>query len=218
MMDPDYDVFRAVVSAGSLSAAGRALGISPAMMSKRITRLEQRLGARLLHRSTRRMNLTAQGERLYADLAGVAAALSEAEDRVRGNTTVPAGPLRITAPTSFGRMHIAPHVGSFLEAHPRIALKIDLSDDYSDLMQAPFDLAIRIADSAESGLAAHPPVDQPPCPVRGAVFYIAATDVPKASMRLKLTASSPPRDNCPGASSAPRGRLRSKARATSTQF
>jgi DNA-binding transcriptional LysR family regulator len=155
MMDPDYDLFLAVVKAGSLSGAARAQFMSPAMVSKRLGRLEHRLGARLLHRSTRRMALTPQGERLHADLLVIANALAEAEARMSGDADIPSGPLRISAPTSFGRLHVAPHMGRFLELYPQIAFTLDLSDAFLDLYSARVDLAIRISAQVQSGLTAH---------------------------------------------------------------
>lgn len=155
MMDPDYDLFVAIVAAGSLSAAGRRLGLSPAMVSKRLRRLEGRLGAHLLRRSTRRLALTARGERLHEDLLAIMTALRAAEDRVRGGAHEPAGVLLVSAPTSFGRMHIAPHIGRFLERHPRVELALDLSDDFIDLTAQRVDLAIRITADLPPGLVAH---------------------------------------------------------------
>lgn len=144
MMDPDHELFTTIVDEGGLAAAGRRLHISPAMMSKRLARLEERLGARLIHRTTRRLALTPAGERLHADLRSILAALDEAERRVSGVSAVAAGPLRITAPTSFGRLHLAPWLPRFLDDHPRIDLTLNLSDDFADLIEARADLAIRI--------------------------------------------------------------------------
>jgi DNA-binding transcriptional LysR family regulator len=144
MMDPDHVLFVAVVDEGGLAAAGRRLHISPAMMSKRLARLEERLGAKLIHRTTRRLALTPAGERLHADLRGILAALDDAERRVSGASAIASGPLRITAPTSFGRMHLAPYLQRFIDAHPRVELSVDLSDDFVDLIDSRADLAIRI--------------------------------------------------------------------------
>lgn len=154
MMDPDYELFAAIVDEGGMAAAGRRLAISPAMVSKRLMRLEERLGARLIHRTTRRLTLTPAGERLNEDLRGILATLAEAEQRVSGLSMVVAGSLRVSAPTSFGRMHIAPHLEVFLEQHPRVELQIDLSDGYADLIGTRTDLAIRITADPGRGLAA----------------------------------------------------------------
>jgi DNA-binding transcriptional LysR family regulator len=155
MMDPDYDLFAAIVEAQSLSAAARRLGLSPASISKRLNRLEERLGARLIHRTTRRMALTPQGHRLHQDLVAIRAALKAAEDRITGRADLPAGPLRVTAPTSFGRLHVAPFLGAFLDRYPRIALELDLSDSFIDLMASRYDLAIRITAQVGAGLVGH---------------------------------------------------------------
>lgn len=144
MMDPDHELFACIVDEGGLAAAGRRLHISPAMMSKRLARLEDRLGARLIHRTTRRLALTPAGERLHADLRGILAALEAAERRVSGTSAIASGPLRITAPTSFGRMHLAPYLQRFIDAHPRVELRVDLSDEFADLIESRADLAIRI--------------------------------------------------------------------------
>ncbi|HUD90367.1 LysR family transcriptional regulator [Sphingobium sp.] len=154
MMDPDHELFVTVVDEGGLAAAGRRLHISPAMMSKRLARLEERLGAKLVHRTTRRLALTPAGERLHADLRGILAALDEAERRVSGASAVASGPLRITAPTSFGRMHLAPYLQRFIDAHPKVELTVDLSDDFADLIESRADLAIRITADPGPGLAA----------------------------------------------------------------
>lgn len=154
MMDPDHELFVTVVDEGGLAAAGRRLHISPAMMSKRLARLEERLGAKLVHRTTRRLALTSAGERLHADLRGILAALDEAERRVSGASAVASGPLRITAPTSFGRMHLAPYLRRFIDAHPKVDLTVDLSDDFADLIESRVDLAIRITADPGPGLTA----------------------------------------------------------------
>lgn len=155
MMDPDYTLFARVVAAGSLSAAGRELHLSPAMVSKRLSRLEQRLGARLIHRTTRRLATTEIGQVFYQDVTNILAAAAAAEARVAGVADIPAGRLRVSAPTSFGRLHIAPYLRGFLDAHPRIQLELDLSDGFVDMIKDRVDLAIRIAAAADGGLVSH---------------------------------------------------------------
>ncbi|SEJ65229.1 DNA-binding transcriptional regulator, LysR family [Sphingobium sp. AP50] len=154
MMDPDHELFVCIVDEGGLAAAGRRLHISPAMMSKRLARLEERLGAKLVHRTTRRLALTPAGERLHADLRGILAALDEAERRVSGASAMASGSLRITAPTSFGRMHLAPYLQRFIDAHPKVELTVDLSDVFADLIESRADLAIRITADPGPGLTA----------------------------------------------------------------
>lgn len=145
MFDPDFEIFLAVVEAGSVSAASRTAGSSPASFSKRLARLEERVGARLIHRTTRRMELTAQGHVMYHELGAIRAAIDAVEDRVSGREDNPAGPVRLSAPTSFGRLHLAPVLADFAERFPRVVLEVDLSDNYIDLAASRFDLAIRIA-------------------------------------------------------------------------
>lgn len=155
MIDPDYEVFVAIVEAGGLSGAGRALRLSPASVSKRLARLEERLGVRLLHRTTRRIALTGEGDVLYRDLVTVLGELKAAEDRVLGLASHAAGPLRMTAPTSFGRMYLAPCIAAFLAENPLVELDLDLSDGFVDLTQSRYDLAIRITAQPPPGMTAH---------------------------------------------------------------
>lgn len=154
-MDPDYALFASVVEAGSLSAAARALAISPAMVSKRLARLEARLGVQLIHRTTRRLALTDAGGAFHADLTIILQSLREAEHRVMGTSAHPSGRLRVSAPTSFGRLHVTPHLHAFLSAHPRITVELDLTDAYVDLIAQRIDVAIRIAADVPASLAAH---------------------------------------------------------------
>ncbi len=184
MMDPDYELFAAIVAAGSLSAAGRTLGISPAMMSKRLTRLETRLGTRLLHRTTRRLALTPQGQGLHQDLQAIIGAIRDAEHRVAGGMDAPSGPLRVSAPTSFGRIHVAPHLARFVAQHPAVELLFDLSDAYVDLMAAQVDLAIRVTAQAGPGLTAHRLADSERV-LCAAPAYLSAHGAPDSLAALK---------------------------------
>lgn len=154
-MDPDYALFATVVDHGSLSAAARALRFSPAMVSKRLARLEARLGVRLIHRTTRRLALTEAGERFHGDVVAILAAMRDAEARLTGIRDRPSGPLRVSAPTSFGRLHIAPYLHRFVTDHPAVALHLDLTDTAVDLFGGRIDLAIRITDAVPTSVAAH---------------------------------------------------------------
>ncbi|MBX9664648.1 MAG: LysR family transcriptional regulator [Novosphingobium sp.] len=155
MFDPDYDLFLAIVEAGSISAAARAQGASTAALSKRLARLEERLSARLVHRTTRRLALTPAGQDLHDALLPLRSTLKAAEERVSGRHAHVRGPLRLTAPTSFGRMHVVPHVPTFLAAHPDVRLQLDLSDEFADLLDGSCDLAIRIGAKIGNGLTGH---------------------------------------------------------------
>lgn len=151
----DYDLFARIVAAGSLSAAARRLSLSPAQVSKRLAALEQRLGVQLLHRTTRRLTLTAAGERFHADIVLALAAIEQAENRLGGIRDEPSGPLRVSAPTSFGRLHIAPHLHRFVEAHPQVMLEFDLSDGSVDLFGGYYHLAVRITAEPPASLVGH---------------------------------------------------------------
>lgn len=153
-MDADYALFAKIIESGSLSAAGRAVGLSPAMVSKRLARLEARLGAALVNRTTRRLALTETGERFHRDVLAILKAVEEAEARAGGERGGPAGLLRVSAPTSFGRLHIAPHLKRFLDAYPRITLDLDLSDGFVDLMADRIDVAVRITPTVGGGVSA----------------------------------------------------------------
>ncbi|RVT94616.1 LysR family transcriptional regulator [Sphingomonas crocodyli] len=144
MIDPDAEVFVEVVKAGSLAAAARALGLSAPLVSRRLSRLEARLGVALAHRTTRRFELTSIGEAYYRDMTVVLDAWQTAETRAKQPARIASGPLRISAPTSFGRLYIAPALKGFLDAHPHVAITLDLTDAYVDLTAMRFDLAIRI--------------------------------------------------------------------------
>lgn len=150
----DYALFACIVATGSLSSAGREFRFSPAMISKRLARMEERLGAQLIRRTTRRIELTETGARFHADVLRILAAIERAEDIVVSGTNKPAGPLRISAPTSFGRLHVAPLIPPFLAAHPRVELVLDLADDFIDLLSGRYDLAIRITATVDNGLDA----------------------------------------------------------------
>jgi len=151
----DYALFAAVVEEGSLSAAGRMLKLSPAMVSKRLAALERRLGARLIQRTTRRSVPTDVGQAFYEQVATIVPAIRRAEEMVAGRAGLPSGRLRISAPTSFGRLHIAPWLKDFLDAYPGIALEIDLTDHFVDLVAERIDLAVRIGLPPDSALAYH---------------------------------------------------------------
>jgi DNA-binding transcriptional LysR family regulator len=154
-MDRDYRLFARIVDLGSLSAAGRELGLSPAAASKRLAALEASLGARLIHRTTRRLTTTEAGRIFHEDVRAILAAMEAAEARVAGRAEAPSGLLRIAAPTSFGRLHVAPHLPAFLERHPAVKVELLLDDGFTDLLAERVDVALRITATAPgSGLTA----------------------------------------------------------------
>lgn len=150
----DLDIFARVARTGNMSAAGREMGLSPAVISKRISLLEERLNARLFHRTTRQLTLTETGEGYFRRVVDILSLCEEAEDFVSRRNTKPRGTLKVTAPTSFSRLHIAPRLGEFLEKYPEVKLDLHLTDHFEDIIRDGFDLAIRIGELQDSSLVA----------------------------------------------------------------
>jgi DNA-binding transcriptional LysR family regulator len=144
--------FVAVVEAGSFVGAADALGLSKAAVSRQVGELERRLGTRLLHRTTRRLSLTDDGQLFHARAKEVLAAIDEAESEITSRSGEPSGLLRINAPLTFGVLHLAPLWGRFADAHPKVSLEIDLSDRIVDLVEEGYDLAVRITNLPSSQL------------------------------------------------------------------
>lgn len=144
--------FVAVVEAGSFVAAADATGLSKAAVSRHVADLEERLGVRLLQRTTRRLSLTEDGQTFFARAKELLAAIDEAESEISARTGEPFGLLRINAPLSFGILHLAPLWGRFAERHPRISLDVTLADRVVDLVEEGYDLAVRITNLPSSAL------------------------------------------------------------------
>lgn len=147
-------VFAKVVEARSFTAAAAELGMSKSAVSKQISRLEDRLGARLLNRTTRRLSLTETGTAFYDRCARVVAEVQEAELAVTNLQAEPRGTLRVNAPMSFGHLHIAPAVPDFLARYPEVRVDMTMNDRFVDLIDEGFDVAIRIARLTDSSLIA----------------------------------------------------------------
>ena len=145
-------VFAAVVEAGSFVGASDVLNMSKAGVSRIVSELELRLGVRLLHRTTRRLSLTAEGEVFFARCKELLAGVEEAEAEITERRGQAVGLLKVSAPFSFGVLRLAPLWGEFLAAHPQIALEVTLSDRFVDLVDEGFDVAVRIASLASSSL------------------------------------------------------------------
>jgi len=154
-------VFVAAVTEGSLSRAARALGLSAAMATRHLDQLEARLGARLLHRSTRRLALTETGARYFDDCQRILADVDEADARAASQPLALGGELRMSAPLSFGVRHLAPMLPDFLAAHPALHVEIGFSDDRADLVMGRWDLGLRIGRLDEPGLQARKLADCP---------------------------------------------------------
>ncbi len=150
----DLEIFARVAAAGNMSAAGREMGLSPAVVSKRISHMEERLGARLFQRTTRQLKLTETGEGFYERVVKILKAIEEAESFVSQLSMKARGTLRITAPIGFSRKHIAPNLTTFMQRHPDLMIEMVLSDDVLDIVGEGIDLAIRIAELDNSSLVA----------------------------------------------------------------
>jgi DNA-binding transcriptional LysR family regulator len=147
-------VFSRVVASGSLSAAARELGLSPAVISRRLAALEARLGVRLINRTTRSLHLTDEGANYYDTCARLLSEIEEADAAVSAGRVEPQGVLKVALPASFGHQHIAPLIPQFAARFPKVQLALSLSDRNVNVIEEGFDLAIRIADLADSSLAA----------------------------------------------------------------
>ena len=144
--------FVSVATRGSLTAAARAEGVAPAIIGRRIDGLEERLGVRLLLRTTRRISLTHEGSAFLEDCQRLLADMANAEASVSAGGVKATGHLRITAPGGFGRRHVAPLVPSFHDVHPDVTISLNLSDRVTDLASEGFDCAVRVGDLPDSSL------------------------------------------------------------------
>jgi DNA-binding transcriptional LysR family regulator len=140
----DILVFMAVVEAGSFVAGGEAMGLSRSAAGKAIMRLEDRLGTRLLNRTTRKLSLTSEGRVFYERGLQVIASIDQAEASVAKKAGTPRGVLRLTAPDAFGRLVILPVIQKYLLQWPVVEVEASLSDRVADIVEEGFDLAIRI--------------------------------------------------------------------------
>lgn len=148
----EMQTFNAVVDAGSFVKAADALAMSKAAVSRYVVDMETRLGVRLLHRTTRRLSLTDEGQIFYVRSKELLAELAEAEDEITSRSEAASGLLRINAPFTFGVLHLAPLWGGFRAQHPQVKLEVTLADRLVDLVDEGYDVAIRIANLESSTL------------------------------------------------------------------
>jgi DNA-binding transcriptional LysR family regulator len=150
----DIEALVAVIESGTFSAAGERLGVAKSVISRRVSQLEQRLGSRLLHRTTRRLSLTEAGRNFYQRAVQILADLDDAEQGVSSASTELRGTLKLAAPLSFGLAHLSSALTDFLDQHPAIEVNLDLNDRHVNLVEEGFDLAVRIGQLEDSTLVA----------------------------------------------------------------
>ena len=144
--------FVSVATRGSLTAAAQAEGVAPAIMGRRLDALEERLGVKLLVRTTRRITLTHEGSAFLEDCQRLLTDVANAEASVSAGGVKASGHLRITAPAGFGRRHVAPLVPRFRELHGEVTISLNLSDRVVDIAGEGYDCAVRVGDMPDSSL------------------------------------------------------------------
>ncbi|QBR01605.1 LysR family transcriptional regulator [Paraburkholderia pallida] len=150
----DLNLFALVALKRNLAAAARELGVTPPAVSKRLAQLEQRLGVRLMNRTTRRLSLTPEGELYLANGTRILDELSELEQLVTRSRGEPTGLLRVNASFGFGRTHIAPAVSQFVERFPSIKIQLQLTERPLSLQEEGFDLGIRFGEVPDARINA----------------------------------------------------------------
>jgi DNA-binding transcriptional LysR family regulator len=145
-------VFTAVVDSASFVAAGEALGMSKAAVSRYVSELEQRLGVRLMHRTTRKLSLTPEGEVFLSRCRDILSSIEASEEEISTRRVTVSGLLKVSVPVSFGIRHLAPLWSEFLNQHPQVTLDVQLADRFIDLVDEGFDLAVRIGRLPDSSL------------------------------------------------------------------
>ena len=156
-----YTLFKVVVEQGSFAAAARKLDLSPSAVSKAISRIEQRLDARLFSRTTRSIKLTQAGTELYQRVQAIVAAVDEAELVVGELASAPRGDLRVVCSDAFAKQILVPMWQGFRHSYPRLRLHVLQGDGPIDLRQEDYDVAIRFAPPEQQGFAVHPLLPDP---------------------------------------------------------
>ncbi|MEQ8290492.1 MAG: LysR family transcriptional regulator [Gammaproteobacteria bacterium] len=177
-------VFAAVTRLGSFAAAADELNISNAMCSKYVRDLEEKLGARLLNRTTRQLSLTEVGSAYHTRVIDILTEVEEAERSVSEMQNRPVGTLRIMAPPSFGAFHIARAVKGYKTKYPEVAIDLLLSDDFDNLVDRGVDLAFRVGDLEDSSVVALP-VSSSRLIVCGSPDYFEQNGTPQSIDALK---------------------------------
>ncbi|GAA6205959.1 LysR family transcriptional regulator [Thalassotalea sp. SU-HH00458] len=148
------ELFVRISSTLNISTAGAELGLSPAVASSHVNKLEEKLGVRLIHRTTRKVSLTEEGQAFLHHAEDVLSSVEAAKASVGAGSSSPMGTLRIAAPASFGRMHLVPALAQFMQNFPHLKIDLKLSDTIVDLVEGGFDIAIRNSELKDSSLIA----------------------------------------------------------------
>jgi len=198
-------VFAEVVATGSFTEAARRLGLSKASVSREVARLERRLGAQLLRRTTRKMSLTEIGEIFHAGCQRVAEEAEQAERSVGALQAEPRGEIRLAVSVSFGQLHVAPRLPAFLARYPKVRLSVEMQDRMVDLVSEKYDVAIRISGRLDDATL----VQRRLCPIRfvvcAAPAYLRRHGTPRAPAELE-------RHNCLGIGASPWRPMLARAR------
>ncbi|MET0068221.1 MAG: LysR family transcriptional regulator [Candidatus Thiodiazotropha sp.] len=176
--------FVAVVESGRFTTAAERLGIGKSVISRRVSELEEHLGALLLHRTTRQLSLTEAGRTFYPRAVQVLEDLSDAEQSVSQAQQELSGRIRLAAPLTFGLLHLAPALTAFMDLHPKVVLDADFNDSEVNLVQEGIDLALRIGELEDSSMVARPlaPIRMLSCASPG---YLARHGTPQTPMDLE---------------------------------
>ncbi|MFC3073645.1 LysR family transcriptional regulator [Shinella pollutisoli] len=148
----EIETFVAVVAERSFAGAARKLGLTPAIIGRRISQIEERLGGILLVRSTRKLGLTPQGEEFHRHCTGILQRLETAERLVSDGREYATGHLIVSAPAGFGRRHVAPHLPPFMRENPDVRVSLNLSDHITDLVREGYEVAIRLGPVIDTSL------------------------------------------------------------------
>jgi len=179
----EMEVFARVVESGGLSAAARSLRMTPSAVSKLVSRLEARLGSRLIHRTTRKLQLTAEGQAFYQRSVEILADIAEAE-REAAAGAAPRGRVRVNCNVPFGIHHLLPLVPRFVERHPEVQLDIVLTDQVVDLLEQRADVAIRVGPLRGAQLVARK-LGESRMVVLASPQYLKQRGVPKTLAELE---------------------------------
>lgn len=152
----EIEAFAAVAESGGFAAGAKRLGRDASAISRRISRLEARLGVRLLSRTTRRVAVTEVGAAYLRRIQAILAELAAADEEAAERASAPRGVLRLALPAAFGRMWVAPLLPGFLASHPAIRIEVQHADRHVDLLAEGFDVAVRIGALPDSGLVVRP--------------------------------------------------------------